>query len=88
MGFEVGLVAVEGLEEGERRGEGEARDSRACEGLAALAQVARNRGQGHAGEDRGGDEAEDGEGEQGVQHAGLRILCGRGNRRLRIGVTA
>ncbi len=60
------------LEEGERRREAGA-GSEVGQRETALAEVARNGPQHNAGEDRGSDEAEDGEAEKGVGHADLRI---------------
>jgi hypothetical protein len=60
------------LEEGERRREAGPR-SELRQRETALAEVAWNGPQHNAGKDRGSDEAEDGEAEEDVGHAGNRI---------------
>ena len=72
IGFEAGIGAVQGLEQRERRRETGA-GGECGERLTPFAQVAGHGPQHDAGEDRGGDEAEDSQAEEDVGHAGSRI---------------
>ena len=75
MFFEIRLGAVQRLEQGQRGRESrEVVELRVCR--PPLAQVSRHGPQDHAGEHAGSDQAEGGQCEQGVEHAGFRIRAG------------
>src|ERR1700746_1648675 len=73
--FQIRLRSVQWLEQRQRRGKGRSL-VKLRKGGAALTKIAWHSNERHPGKDRGSDQAEDGQCEKNVQHAGSRIPAG------------